>query len=137
MRPGVEKLCGVPSNCSMCRHVPTQRKAVGLPEVCPRGKTAENTPAPETGGLTPQEAERRRRQVRLCVDVRAVRAWRKCCGGRRPTKILCGRIGALPWTACLRCGDYQAGPEPATRPIPGEPAAEGASVSPPADVHVA
>ena len=55
MKPSAEKLCGVPSNCAVCRQIPSHRAVIGWPDVCPRGYTADNLPRDRKrkGGCAP------------------------------------------------------------------------------------
>lgn len=120
MKPNAERLCGVPSNCLVCRTVPEHRHAIGWPDECPRGVTAEamtKLVGPQAGlSDTDRErqAERVRRQEHLCESVDEVVEWKDCCGGRkRPLKIVCARMDDEWWATCLACKDYVASDQPA------------------------
>lgn len=104
-------LCGVPSNCRLCRSSPAHRRAMGWPDVCPRGYSESDFPEIAADRI------RQERQRHLCRSVDTVTAYRDCCGGqRRPTRIRCGEHGDLPYAACLSCAGYQPGEIPAKQP---------------------
>ena len=75
-----QRLCGIPSNCRACRQNPEHRRAVGWPDVCPRGMTAFMTQ-----GL-PQHIG----PIEDCRSFVGVLQTIPCCGGRtRPSVIEC------------------------------------------------
>jgi hypothetical protein len=129
MKPEIARMCGVPSNCLMCRTNPDHRRVIGWPDECPRGYTVDRLPrekrrrgkcgkaAPPPSPGPPRLARLNRQAEKwLCAKATPVQ-WMPCCGGHvRPAWITCAQEGNLPFAACFNCGDYERGEKPAKRP---------------------
>ena len=103
-------LCGVRSNCHVCRSNEAHRRAVGWPDVCPRGVTAESVD--QTAIARPSKSAPRRtwQEAATCADLGAVVDWQPCCGGKRPRNIDCRVHGRMPAATCFRCDSFASRP---------------------------